>query len=128
MGKLYNLVLSKVACESTDVCLTSACFYRTRKALMGVLQVPKQQVRPDTPLETLIPEHDRASIWASIESAHTLTISKLRMSLLAVHRQFPKDVGTVGELAKQVLALNHKRLAWSIRAGIRKTFGIPFAQ
>ena len=41
VGKLYELVLSKLKPDNRDVCLTSTAFYRTRQAFINVLQIPK---------------------------------------------------------------------------------------
>jgi hypothetical protein len=46
VGDLYGLVLAKLKGQSTDQCLTSAAFYRLRRALMDGLRVHRREIRP----------------------------------------------------------------------------------
>jgi|HubBroStandDraft_3_1064219.scaffolds.fasta_scaffold174725_1 acyl carrier protein len=110
VGKLHQLVFSKVSKENRDVCLTSVAFYRARKALMYVSGVPKQQIGPSTSLERLIPQQDRATSWAAMEAVHTLLMPKLKKDLVSRRVEFPNGVRSVGELAERIVALNRNRL------------------
>ncbi len=63
MGQLYDFVLARVARGQTQVCVTSAAFYRLRRALGAVGHVPRKCVRPRARLEDLVPIHDRPLSW-----------------------------------------------------------------
>jgi hypothetical protein len=68
MGQLYDFVLARVARGQAQVCVTSAAFYRLRRALMEVCGVPRERVRTQTRLEDLVPLHDRPRYWQELQA------------------------------------------------------------
>ena len=72
VGKVYDLVMSKIGDGNENRCLTMSAFYRTRKAIVAALGIAKQSVRPSTEMNALIAEEDRAQIWGSIRRASEL--------------------------------------------------------
>ena len=150
-------MVSKLQGQQSKRCLTSAAFYRTRRALVETLGLDRRQVKPATPLEVILPEDTRREKWLRIQDATRLKLQNLQytgwsvMTLLAVGValtvgpgvfmragagglallfflglvaggfllrispelavEFPHDEATVGDLARDVLALNHGRLA-----------------
>jgi hypothetical protein len=68
MGQLYDFVLARVARGQPQVCVTSAAFYRLRRALGEVCGVPRQRVRPQTCLEQLVPLADRSRHWQELRA------------------------------------------------------------
>jgi hypothetical protein len=44
-------------------------FGRFRAGLVGALDLDRHEVRPQTPLETLIPRHRRREVWRRLHSA-----------------------------------------------------------
>jgi acyl carrier protein len=79
VGELYEVVLSKL--KTTPDCLSSRAFYRTRRALVDVLGLPRRSIRPSTYLEPLFPPAHRKQLWSAVADATGLTIPQL---------QFPK--------------------------------------
>jgi hypothetical protein len=63
MGDLYNFVLTKVGQRPQHVCISSATFYRLRRALGNLFGVPRGNVRTTSRLEDLIPIQDRKKHW-----------------------------------------------------------------
>jgi hypothetical protein len=68
MGQLYDYVFSRVARDQAQVCVTSAAFYRLRRALMEVCGVPRERVRTQARLEDLVPLHDRWRYWQALRA------------------------------------------------------------
>jgi hypothetical protein len=68
MGQLYDYVLARVARGQAQVCVTSAAFYRLRRALGGVCGVPRERVRPRVRLEDLVPLPDRPRAWQELQA------------------------------------------------------------
>jgi len=162
VGALHQLVVGKLQLTDVQRCLTSAAFYRLRRALVDVVNVQRRQIRPDTPLELLLPIERRRALWTAIEHqmalktpnllyprrldwgltalcvlaaltpvpflpagwytvpmllvlpmlGYALSHGLLRlMPRLAV--EFPSGIGTVGDLARDVLARNRSALVES---------------
>jgi hypothetical protein len=68
MGQLYDFVFTRVSRGQAQVCVTSAAFYRLRRALAEVCGVPRQRVRPPACLEELVPLHDRPRCWHELRA------------------------------------------------------------
>jgi hypothetical protein len=80
MGKLHDYVLAHRFRGKQDTCLTSMTFYRLRKALMSVLQIPRDAVRVSTELWAIIPRHRRRT-WRAIERTMGFRLPFLRRPL-----------------------------------------------
>jgi hypothetical protein len=78
VGDLYALVLDKVGRSRAQVCVTSAIFYRLRRALRELLGVPRQSVRTATRLEDLIPVQDRQRLWQQLRARLGISLPSLR--------------------------------------------------
>jgi hypothetical protein len=160
VGELYELVVSKLQGRQSKRCLTSAAFYRTRRALVETLGLDRRQIKPATPLEVVLPKDTRRDKWLRIQDATRLKLPDLQytgwsvMTLLAVGVAltlgpglywragagmlallfilglvaggflikispqlavvFPHDEATVGDLARDLLALNHGQLVAAV--------------
>jgi hypothetical protein len=68
MGQLYHYVMARVARGQPQVCVTSAAFYRLRRALGEVCGVPRERVRLGARLEDLIPLDDRPRAWRELRA------------------------------------------------------------
>ena len=68
MGQLYDYVVTRVARGQAQVCVTSAAFYRLRRALGEVCGVPRERVRSRARLEDLLPLHDRPHYWHELQT------------------------------------------------------------
>jgi acyl carrier protein len=78
VGDLYELVLSKI--KTTADCLSSKAFYRTRRALVDALGLPRRSIRPSTDLEPLFPLKERKLLWGAVSDAAGMTIPRLQYS------------------------------------------------
>jgi acyl carrier protein len=78
VGDLYRLVLCKL--DASPSCLSSKAFYRTRRAIIETLQLPRRSIRPSTILDELIPERSRIKLWEEIGSRIGLAFPHLRHS------------------------------------------------
>lgn len=90
-------------------------FYLTRKAMIEVLQLPKQCLRPATTLEALIPETDRAQVWRLIRDANSLAMPDVETTWVIYGNRYPSGFKDLGDLAARVMILNHKKLAADLR-------------
>jgi acyl carrier protein len=77
VGKLYDYVLARRFRGKPDACLTSMTFYRIRRTLLSVLQIPRATVRPTTELAAIIPKRRRRT-WRAIQRASGLRLPFLR--------------------------------------------------
>jgi hypothetical protein len=68
MGQLYDFVFARFARGQAQVCVTSAAFYRLRRALGEVCGVPRERVRPRARLEDLVPPQDRPRAWQQLQA------------------------------------------------------------
>jgi len=113
VGDLYALVLSNLGTKPS--CLTSKAFYRTRRAMMDVLSLPRRSVRPSTPLETLLLPGLRIQRWNEIGAAINLDFPRLRRrrrpETFFLKVDFELPVQTAGDLARMVLTMNYAAFA-----------------
>lgn len=80
VGDVYQYLLrqkDRPVVEGT-ICLTSACFYRIRRALMKTFKIPRRTVRPESRFEVLIPRPERRSGWIALSQALMLPLPALR--------------------------------------------------
>lgn len=84
VGELYDLVLSKIKIkgthdeESSRRCLTSAAFYRVRRAMVQVLHIDRRKITPKTELLDLLPRPQRRDNWGRIKQSINLKMPKLQ--------------------------------------------------
>lgn len=77
VGQLHALVMSKLGPAETPVCLTSAAFYRTRRALMETVPIPRREIRPSTPVEEVFPRRRRRELWPRFRRELALKLPEL---------------------------------------------------
>lgn len=78
VGDLHSLVLSKLDARDAKCCLTSAAFYRTRRAIIGTLGMERREIRPSTPREAILPRSNRRKNWHRIQASMKLKVPDLR--------------------------------------------------
>ena len=66
---LYRCVIARLERLPGRAGLSSHVFYRLRRALMERLGVARRAVRPDTPMESLLPAKDRRKAWRELTGA-----------------------------------------------------------
>ena len=80
-------------------CLTQRAFHRLQRAVQAAFAVPRQQVRPQTPLDALLPAGKRRAHWQALQAQTGLvSFPKLFFGRL------PFGCGTVGEFAVHLAA------------------------
>jgi hypothetical protein len=95
LGKLYDYVLAHRFRGKQDACLSSITFYKIRRALMSVLQIPRDAVRVTTELSAIMPRRRRRT-WRAIATAAGLRLPMLRR---------PRWVVTLATLAAVALGI-----------------------
>src|SRR5580658_5428920 len=100
VGELHRLVASKLSRQPAGLCLTSAAFYRMRRGIVAALGIERHQVKPSTLLDAILPRNDRHDAWRRIQAAMELKLPERH-----------NHEATVGDLARDVLAINHAQLA-----------------
>jgi acyl carrier protein len=76
VGKLYDYIIAHRFQSEHEACLTSVTFYRIRRALVSVLQIPRKDIRVSTELSRLIPAR-RRRVWRTTAKAMTLRLPEL---------------------------------------------------
>ncbi len=66
VGQMYALVVSKLALNQPPRCASSAAFYPTRRALMGLSGAERRSIAPSTPMEGLLPARERRALWENL--------------------------------------------------------------
>ena len=69
VGQLYAYVLAKLPQPPCPSCVSSATFYRLRRALQELFAVPRERIRPATRMEDLIPREGRPQRWQRLTEA-----------------------------------------------------------
>lgn len=78
VGNLHDLVVSRLEGQGSKRCLTSAAFYRTRRGIIEALGLPREDVRPSTALENILPENVRREQWRRSQDSMSLKLPDLR--------------------------------------------------
>lgn len=65
VGQLHLCILSKTGLLDVKRCQSSATFYQLRRALTDLAVAPRQSIRPNTPIATLVPAANCRRIWKS---------------------------------------------------------------
>jgi hypothetical protein len=69
VGQLYAYVLAKLPQPPCSSCVSSATFYRLRRALQELFAVPRERIRPAARLEDLVPREGRPERWQRLAEA-----------------------------------------------------------
>lgn len=75
VGDLCTLVTGKL--DGSTSCAASKAFYRTRRAIVDTLELPRRSVRPSTWLEPLLPQPTRIKRWKEIGARIQLDLPPL---------------------------------------------------
>ncbi|MDD2335945.1 MAG: phosphopantetheine-binding protein [Geobacteraceae bacterium] len=67
--KLVELVHSRLRQSSKDPCPSQHSFYLARQKLIDLLHVQRNEIKPDTNLEEIIPRENRKSLWKEVTTA-----------------------------------------------------------
>lgn len=67
--KLVELVHSRLRHNSKDPCPSQHSFYLARQKLINLLHVQRNEIKPDTNLEEIIPRKNRKNLWKKVTSA-----------------------------------------------------------
>jgi hypothetical protein len=59
VGDLYRYILEKRCRRPPVACLSATTFCAVRRGVMSAFEIPREQVRPKTSLETLLPSRGR---------------------------------------------------------------------
>jgi hypothetical protein len=69
VGDVYQFVLHWRSLALQGVCVSSATFYRARRALCSQLGLQRQSVGPASPLDELLPAQERRGQWQRFRAA-----------------------------------------------------------
>ena len=70
-GELYAYVLAKLPQPPSQGCVSSATFYRLRRALQDLFAIPRALIRPAARMEELLPVEGRPDSWRRLAAAMT---------------------------------------------------------
>ncbi len=77
VGDLHEAVLRKLSVRNSQRCLTAMAFYRLRRALVELLGVRREQVRPDRSVGDVLPWYRRRQLWPLLASGSGLRMPTL---------------------------------------------------
>jgi len=79
VGQMYAHVVSRLAFPQRERCISSAVFYRIRRALMELYGVERRSITPSTRMDTLLPPGRRRSHWQSLSQVMEAQLSSLEL-------------------------------------------------
>ena len=118
VGDLHEWLLAKVCTAPDGPCLSSAAFYRIRKALIETCGTSRNAVKPDSDLEQLVPTEGRPERWEQLGSAIGCRLRPLRytgrprpgllgklwLNVEMVDPRIPRQCATVRDIVNELLA------------------------
>lgn len=122
-GKWFDYVLAHRFRGKRQACLRSITCYHIRRAIMSVLQIPREELQAETPLSTIIPRH-RRRVWRALQKTSGFRLPQLRR---------PRWVATAVMLATIGLAiavpvlLSFTLLNGAVLVGILTAFTVGYA-
>jgi acyl carrier protein len=69
VGKLVELVHSRLRHSSKDPCPSQHSFYLARQKLIDLLHVQRNEIKPDTNLEEIFPKKNRKNLWKEVTTS-----------------------------------------------------------
>ena len=95
--------------DLTPSCLSSRAFYRTRRALVALLNVPSRSISPSSDLEPLFPESQRREKWSEAARLIELEFPDLRYPSRWLQRfwKLAAGVAAVVVLACSIIIQHH---------------------
>ncbi|KAB0664250.1 hypothetical protein F6V25_13845 [Oryzomonas japonica] len=69
VGKLVELVHSRLRHTSKGPCPSQHSFYIARQKLIEITHIPRHQIKPDTNLGDIIPRKKRKKLWKKVTTA-----------------------------------------------------------
>ena len=66
VGKLVELVHSRLRHTTKDPCPSQHSFYLARQKLITLLHIPRSVIKPDTKLEEIVPKKNRKKLWKEL--------------------------------------------------------------
>ncbi len=77
VGDLHEAVWRYIDGKNSETCQSQALFYRLRQAFTDCFQLPRQDFRPNTLMEDILPKHNRRQVYANFEQAIQLELPEL---------------------------------------------------
>lgn len=77
IGDLHQSILQRLHENRSSKCLTARAFYRLRQGLVSETGVDRSAVRPDAPLNEVVPASLRRHLWPRLAARLALTLPSL---------------------------------------------------
>lgn len=108
VGQLHAFLMNRIRSQAATNCPTAAMFYPIRKLLTDTFGVNRCDVRPSTPLESLVDSSTRKTFWRTLEHELVQKLPKLKRSkwLQWSGDTFPPECSTVGQLVQKCVDIN----------------------
>ncbi|MDY7095190.1 MAG: hypothetical protein SX243_19610 [Acidobacteriota bacterium] len=82
--KLIDYLEARLLTQDTGPCLSQRAFYRLRRGIEQVQNIPTRSVTPSTTLESLFPVRERRQAWKALQKALGLPLPSLHRSTRVV--------------------------------------------
>ena len=66
VGDLYDYLVTRVGDRRSERCLSSAAFYRLRRALCVATGAERSAIRPDAVMDHVVPRKRRRAVWRAV--------------------------------------------------------------
>ena len=117
VGDLYELIVRSMDVDSPQqrqVCLTSATFYRIRRALRAVMEIKRSQIRPEVLTDSILPRRRRHLLWLELEEQLRLRLPYLVRPkwLVAILAVFTASVASAIQRTTSARSVPPTRCCW----------------
>jgi acyl carrier protein len=126
IGELYQTILDKLKQARSGECMTAKAFYRLRRGLSELSAQPRRAIRPDTPLEALVPSHRRRRYWSDLSRLLGVRLPPLRRPGWVITSLMVTIVGLIfiAILGERIRFLPHPGVSWGLLVGLLLTAGV----
>lgn len=77
VGQYHDYLVAALGASGSGKCSSSVVFYRLRRAFADRLGVKRDEFKPDTELDSLMPRRSRRRVWSDLAKASDLTFPRL---------------------------------------------------
>lgn len=103
IDELYQLLINRIQRDNGECCPTLSMFYAIRKILVKQYKINREDIRPTSKLNQLLPPSKRFSFWGTVKQNLAGQLPHLKRSnkLHWFGDTFPENLATVGSLVRE---------------------------
>lgn len=84
VGQFYDAIVRELPHPKTKLCLSAVTFHKLRQTILGVTGRQREEVRPKSQLEVLVPRRRRRAMWKKMRQLSGLRFPRLCLPMWCV--------------------------------------------